>query len=95
MKKEYRLPNHPKEYEVRIPLKPGFKVPSVKQHRKSRDELEMEDKFIEEFLATGYIREGRGSASARPLFVPKKDGTKALNNGTEDDANKAPHQEQK
>ncbi|EED14713.1 retrotransposon polyprotein, putative [Talaromyces stipitatus ATCC 10500] len=102
VKKEYRLPNHPKEYKVRIPLKPGFKVLSVKQHCKSRDKLEMEDKFIEEFLAAGYIREGRGSASARPLFVLKKDRTKrmvidyrALNNRTEDDTNKAPHQEQK
>ncbi|EED18404.1 retrovirus polyprotein, putative [Talaromyces stipitatus ATCC 10500] len=78
VKKEYRLPNHPKEYEVRIPLKSGFKVPSVKQHYKSQDELEMEDKLIEEFLAVGYIREGRGSASARALFVPKKDGTKQI-----------------
>lgn len=102
VKKEYRLPKHDKEFEVRIDLKPGFTPPAVKQFHKSPAELKVEDGFVDEFHEALYIRTGSGKASARTMFVNKKDLTKrmvldyrALNNGTIDDANKAPHQEQK
>ena len=102
VKKEYKLPTHKAEFEARIELREGFMPPSAKQRHKSRDELKLEDEFIDKFLEAGYIRPGHGSASALPMFVDKKDGTermvidyRALNNGTIDDANKAPHQEQK
>lgn len=58
VKKEYRLPNHGKEYKARILLKLGFIPPSVKQQYKSRDQLELENKFVREFLAVVYICEG-------------------------------------
>jgi hypothetical protein len=45
VKKEYRLPQHGKELEVKINLKPGFEPPAVKQFHKSRAELKVEDEF--------------------------------------------------
>jgi hypothetical protein len=102
VKREYRLPTHDKEFEVKIDLKPGFTPPAVKQFHKSPAELKIEDEFVDEFYEAMYIRPGSGKASARTMFVDKKDKTKRmvldyrlLNNGTIDDANKAPHQEQK
>ena len=102
VKREYRLPTHKKEYEARIPLKLGFIPPSVKQQHKSQDQLELENKFVREFLATEYIHKGQRPASSRPIFVLKKDRTErmvinyqALNNRTINNANKALHQEQK
>ncbi|QKX57713.1 uncharacterized protein TRUGW13939_04831 [Talaromyces rugulosus] len=102
VKKEYRLPQHEKEYEAEIPLKEGAQVPQVKQRQISQDELRTTKEFIEKFLAAGYIRESKAKASAQAMFVPKRDGSprmvidyRKLNNMTEDDANKAPHQEQK
>ncbi|KAK9235001.1 hypothetical protein V1525DRAFT_458924 [Lipomyces kononenkoae] len=65
----------------------------VKQHRKSRDELKVEQEFVTKFLQAGYIRESKSKLSAKALFVPKKDGSprmvidcRRLNNATEDDA---------
>jgi hypothetical protein len=102
VKKEYRIPTHPPEYEATIELKPGAQLKQVKQKQKSRDEQEAEDKFIDTFYPAGYLQESCSANSARNIYVPKKDGTKRvvhdyrqLNNQTVDDANKASHQEQK
>jgi hypothetical protein len=102
IKKEYQLPRHDKQFEVKINLKPGFKPPSVKQFHKSPAELKIKDKFIEEFSEAGYIQPGNRKTLARDMFIPKKDRTKqmiinyqALNNRTIKDANKTLHQEQK
>ena len=46
MKKEYQLLNYIKEYKAKILLKLEFILFSVKQRHKSRDQLELENKFI-------------------------------------------------
>ncbi|KAK9489002.1 hypothetical protein V1508DRAFT_436169, partial [Lipomyces doorenjongii] len=70
VKDEYRLPAHEEQYEAKIPLKPGTEIPPVKQHRKSRDELKVEQEFVTKFLQAGYIRESKSKLSDLYLSTP-------------------------
>jgi hypothetical protein len=55
VKREYRIPIHPPEYEVTIKLKPGAQLKQVKQKQRSRDEQEAEDQFIDKFYLASYL----------------------------------------
>ena len=55
VKKDYRLPTHPPEYEVTIKLKPGAELRQVKQRQKSPQELQTEKQFTTEFYIARYI----------------------------------------
>ncbi|CRG88109.1 hypothetical protein PISL3812_05136 [Talaromyces islandicus] len=76
VKKEYRIPTYPPEYEATIKLKPGAKLTQVKQRQKLRDEQEAEDKFIDTFYPVEYLQESSSSNSSQNIYVPKKDGIK-------------------
>jgi hypothetical protein len=80
VKKEYRLPQHDKCYEAKIPLVEGAenKLKQSQQFRKSPEELRLEQEFVEEFLQAGYIRESDSRCSSRPMFVLKKNGKKRM-----------------
>ncbi|KAL2215273.1 hypothetical protein M432DRAFT_553653, partial [Thermoascus aurantiacus ATCC 26904] len=96
------LLQHEKEYKAQISLKKEYKLLQMKQQQVSQDELKTMKEFINKFLEAGYIRELKLLISLQVMFVPKKDGTprividyQQLNNATEEDTNKAPHQKQK
>ena len=57
-----------------IELRPGTEPPFMRTYNLSPAELKALDKYINEALASGWIRESKSSAGAPILFVPKKNG---------------------
>lgn len=69
---------HHQRLDHSIELMPGTDSPCYGLYQLSRIELEALQKFIDENMARGWIRDSQSSAAAPVIFVPKKDGTLRL-----------------
>jgi hypothetical protein len=64
--------------DLAINLVEGAKVPHQPLYNLSKTELELLRKYLEEYLARGWIRHSKSPAGAPILFAKKKDGTMRL-----------------
>ncbi|KAF9800263.1 hypothetical protein IEO21_10402 [Rhodonia placenta] len=69
-----RLPER-KPYDHAIKLVPGYSMFHSKVYPLSNNEQEELDKFLNEQLARGYIRESKSPISSPFFFIKKKEGT--------------------
>src|SRR5690606_4894087 len=82
------LPPH-RDYDHKIPLKPGFTPPFGALYSMSLGELQVLKKYLEENLSKGFIRASSSPAGAPVLFAKKPGGGlrfcvdyRGLNEGT-------------
>ena len=71
------LPHH-RPYDCPYDLKPGTEAPWGPIYNLSPTELEVLRAYIEENLASGFIRHSKSPAGAPIFFVKKKDGSLRL-----------------
>jgi hypothetical protein len=64
--------------DLAISLLPGATVPHQPLYNLSRTELELLRKYLDEYLARGWIRHSKSPAGAPILFAKKKDGSMRL-----------------
>jgi hypothetical protein len=64
--------------DLAINLEPGSTPPHKPLYNLSRTELELLRKYLEDYMARGWIRRSKSPAGAPILFVKKKDGTMRL-----------------
>ena len=64
--------------DLAIDLTPGSVPPHQPLYNLSRTELELLRKYLEEYMARGWIRRSKSSAGAPILFAKKKDGSMRL-----------------
>lgn len=71
------LPDHG-HHDLSIDLEPGAAPPHQPLYNLSVTELDLLRKYIEEYLARGWIRRSKSPAGAPILFAKKKDGSMRL-----------------
>ena len=67
------LPPH-RSFDCRIDLVPGANLPCSRIYALTENENEYLKKYLEELLATGFIRHSSSPVSSPLFFVPKKNG---------------------